>query len=119
MEDFDVMAGLTETAPQVTPNAADDALLVKFYIDSVEDRQASKKEGRPVFKDMEMIDIRVPGSRNNVVRVAREADKQRNVSRAITPHSGIVYQTTSLRECRLRNGPESPGHRPMIWHFSA
>ena len=74
---IDVLEGLRQTPQAPAGNNPDDALLVKFYIDSVEDLNASKEEGRPVFRDEEMIDIRVPGSRNNVVRVAREADKQR------------------------------------------
>ena len=57
---------------------ADASLLVKFYIDTVHDQQASEKEGRPIYKDVEFIDIRIPGNKDNVViRPAREVDKQR------------------------------------------
>ena len=80
MNEFDVMEGA-----DVTPQPAyrqpgtnpDDSLLVKFYIDTVQDDAATKEQGRPIFKEVEMIDIRVPGSRNNVVRVARPYDKER------------------------------------------
>jgi hypothetical protein len=59
-------------------NAGDDNLLVKFYIGPVQDQAASKKEGRPIYKDVEWIDIRIPGSKDNIViRPVRETDKQR------------------------------------------
>lgn len=59
-------------------NAGDENLLVKFYMDPMEDPAASKKEGRPIFKEVEWIDIRIPGSRDNIViRPVREGDKQR------------------------------------------
>ena len=45
-------------------SAEDRKLLVKFFIKPREDRHASLKEGRPVFKDVEYIDIKIPGSRN-------------------------------------------------------
>jgi hypothetical protein len=60
------------------PGAGDENLLVKFYFDAVKDDMATAKEGRPIFKEMEMVDIRIPGSRDNiVVRPVREKDKQR------------------------------------------
>lgn len=61
-----------------TPNAGDESLLVKFFLDKLEDTNESKKKGRPIFKEVEWIDIRIPGSRGNVVvRPLREKDKQR------------------------------------------
>lgn len=50
-----------------TPNKGDDSLLVRFFIDAVKDEKASLAEGRPIFKDAEWIDIRVPGNRNDIV----------------------------------------------------
>jgi hypothetical protein len=58
-------------------HAGDENLLVKFYMDLVEDTSASKKQGRPIFKEVEWIDIRIPGSRDTRVRPARDKDKQR------------------------------------------
>ena len=85
MQDFDVMEGAAmaqqphRTASMGGPGQGnpDDNLLVKFYIDSVQDDEATKEAGRPIFKEVEMVDIRVPGSRNNVVRIARLQDKER------------------------------------------
>ena len=61
-----------------SPNAGDDNLLVKFFVEALEDTVASKREGRPIYKDVEWIDIRIPGNRDNVVvRPVRPQDKQR------------------------------------------
>jgi len=61
-----------------TPNKADESLLVKFYMDSREDVQATQREGRPIFKEVEIIDIRIPGNRDNIViRPIRKEDIER------------------------------------------
>ena len=57
--------------------ALDKSLLVKFFIKPRQDRAASEKEGRPVFKDVEHIDIRSGGSKDVVARPATENDKRR------------------------------------------
>ena len=49
----------------------DEGLLVKFYIKAKEDKVESKKQGRPIFKDVEYIDIKIPG--NRLAGVARPA----------------------------------------------
>lgn len=56
---------------------ADKTLLVKFFLHPREDKAKSLKEGRPIFKDVECIDIKTPGDRNGVARPATEADKKR------------------------------------------
>lgn len=57
---------------------ADATLLVKFYMRPRLDQAASKKEGRPIYKEVEHIDIRVPGNRNaGAARPATPADKER------------------------------------------
>lgn len=43
-----------------------DRLVVKFRADKVKDEGESKRQGRPIFKDMEMIEIRTAGDRNTV-----------------------------------------------------
>ena len=55
----------------------DETLLVKFYTKSVQDRERSERRGRPVFREVEYIDITVPGQRNSVRRPATHRDKQR------------------------------------------
>lgn len=57
---------------------ADKALLVKFFMKEREDKEASLKEGRPIFNDVEHIDIKVPGNRGGgACRPATEQDKKR------------------------------------------
>lgn len=59
-------------------NRGDENLYVQFYKGHVEDREASLKEGRPIFKDAEFVKIIVPGDKNNIIdRVARDVDKRR------------------------------------------
>lgn len=62
---------------QGNQSKADEGLLVKFYMKSVPDRVASTEAGRPMFKDKEYIDIRVPGQHDGVARPATPADKSR------------------------------------------
>lgn len=47
---------------------ADDKLIVHFEMRPHQDKDASLKEGRPIFKDKEYITIIVPGDKNNIVR---------------------------------------------------
>lgn len=57
---------------------ADKGLLVKFFVKPRQDSGATKREGRPIFRDVEYIDIKVPGNRNTAAcRPATEDDKQR------------------------------------------
>jgi hypothetical protein len=56
----------------------DASLLVRFYKGSRKDEQASKQEGRPIFRDVDYIQIMVPGDRTNSIdRPVREKDKER------------------------------------------
>ena len=56
---------------------ADKGLLVKFFVKPWLDQGQTQKEGRPIYVDKEYIDIRVPGSRDNICRPASLEDKQR------------------------------------------
>jgi len=56
----------------------DENLLVKFFIKQRQDKAATKEKGRPIFKDVEYIDIKVPGQRGGgATRPAQYVDKQR------------------------------------------
>lgn len=56
----------------------DATLLVKFYYKTVKDTTASDEQGRPVFKEREYVDIRIPGARGaGAARPATHRDKQR------------------------------------------
>lgn len=57
---------------------ADKALLVKFFTKPRMDKARSKEEGRPIFRDVEYIDIKIPGNRSaGASRPATKEDKQR------------------------------------------
>ncbi len=57
---------------------ADKNLAVRFFSQALPDEAASVVEGRPIYKDTEMIEIRVRGDRNNIVcRPVRQGDERR------------------------------------------
>jgi hypothetical protein len=56
----------------------DAKLLVKFFFKTKEDTSKSAEQGRPVYKDVEYVDISIPGNRGSgVKRPASFKDKQR------------------------------------------
>jgi hypothetical protein len=56
----------------------DKHLLVKFYYETRPDKAKTEEEGRPVFKEVEYVDIRVVGKKNGAVcRPARQDDVER------------------------------------------
>ena len=56
----------------------DEGLLVKFFIKPLQDDEETKKQGRPIFKDVEYVDIKIPGDRlGGIARPARQADIER------------------------------------------
>lgn len=57
---------------------ADAGLLVKFFHREREDKEATAKAGRPMFKEVEYIEIRIAGKRDaQACRPASERDKAR------------------------------------------
>jgi hypothetical protein len=56
----------------------DRSLLVKFFTAPLKNEERSVEEGRPIFDDVDMIEIRVRGTKDNIVqRPVRPDDKQR------------------------------------------
>ena len=56
----------------------DKALLVKFFSSPLKNDEKSLEEGRPIFDDVDMIEIRVRGTKDNIVqRPVRPDDKVR------------------------------------------
>ena len=56
----------------------DEALFVKFFLKERKDSARTVEEGRPIFKEVEYIEIRVPGKRDpQACRPATLADKNR------------------------------------------
>lgn len=59
-------------------SSLDEKLLVKFFIKQMPDKKASEVEGRPIFKDVEYIDIKIPGNRiGGATHPAQFRDRQR------------------------------------------
>lgn len=57
---------------------ADKSLAVKFYLEPIQNEAKTLEEGRPIFEDQEMVELRVRGDRNNIViRPVRPDDKKR------------------------------------------
>lgn len=46
------------------PNAGDDLLVPLFRNHAMENKAKSAAEGRPIFEDVEVVDVRAPGTRN-------------------------------------------------------
>ena len=56
----------------------DDTLLVRFFYKSKEDKAATQAEGRPIYKEVEYVEIKVNGSRDaQACRPATFDDKNR------------------------------------------
>lgn len=56
----------------------DDKLLIYFFMEVLPDDEATRVEGRPKFRDAEMIHIQVPGAKSNIViREVRDDDRER------------------------------------------
>lgn len=55
----------------------DKRLFVVFFTEAVQDKIASDKEGRPIFKDVPCVRIMTPGSRDVMVNKANDSYKRR------------------------------------------
>lgn len=50
----------------------------RFYNDAIQNMVLSEKEGRPIYEDKEMLEIRIPGDKLfSFITVVRDLDKQR------------------------------------------
>ena len=67
-----------EDFEQTRQSEQDEKLLVKFYSKTVKDNARSAEQSRAVFKEVEYVDIRIPGARGTgAARPATHRDKQR------------------------------------------
>lgn len=56
--------------PQISynPNADPDAgVFPRFYVQAMPDGKRSQEEGRPIFRDVEMVEIRIAGDKLNII----------------------------------------------------
>lgn len=58
-------------------NEMDATLLVRFYPKPREDKAETLKQGRPIFHEVDYIEIRTPGSRDAIARPASQRDIER------------------------------------------
>lgn len=75
-----------------SPFAQDDALMVTFSQNAVQDTVETEKQGRPIYKDVDWICIRFPGSRDTIERKVRSDDKTR------WPKQWAAYQSNKSQE---------------------
>lgn len=85
-------------------SAADANLLVKFLLKPRLDEEATAKEGRPIYRDVEYIDIRQPGSPDNVCRPASARDIDR-FPRHYAAFKNRVNEDEYLEGTRLSEWP--------------
>lgn len=55
-----------------------DSIMPRFYLESIEDQVASAREGRPIFRDQERVELLIPGNTLNVkVDIVTDEHRQR------------------------------------------
>lgn len=60
------------------PTEDDKRLYVKFTMEAVQDEDKTAEEGRPIFRDAEFVEIRVPGDKDTILfRPVEPNDKKR------------------------------------------
>ncbi len=57
--------------------STDANLVVRFFLHPIQDEVKSKEEGRPIYREVEMVEIIAAGSRDKLHRQVREEDKYR------------------------------------------
>lgn len=74
----------------------DEKLFVKFYKHPKEDKESSKREGRPIFKDADYIEIMQPGNKESVIR--------RPVTKKDVQRFLVQYQRYKMQEDQKVDG---------------
>jgi hypothetical protein len=83
---------------------ADKALAVRFFIMPLQNEHKSQQEGRPIFDDTEMVEIRARGDRTSVIsRPVRDTDKVRfrEAYLAFKDGNKVLESGTPLKEWPL------------------
>lgn len=70
------LAGMMEAAG-LTGRPRETGIAVRFYVAPMQNEERTKKEGRPIFDDTEMCEIRVTGSLDKIVEVVADKHKYR------------------------------------------
>lgn len=78
--------------------AGDRSVHARFYMKPVQDEKLSAENGRPMFKDVEYLEIRAPGNQNNIVnRPVRQMDRERFARQYHLFQAGHADQVTGTR----------------------
>jgi hypothetical protein len=101
-------------------NNPDDLLIVQFKILALENEDKSKLAGRPIFDDVEQVEIRGPGSRNSNVHPATEVshwidDPYTGRQRQITYAERFNRQYQQFKEHAAQTASGTPlAHLPFL-----
>jgi hypothetical protein len=95
--------GITDMAlGRNAAQAGDENLLVRFFLHPKRDHDKSEEEGRPMFKEVEYIEIITPGNKDNIIsRPASEIDRKRfprHYAAYKARTSQVVVEGTPLEE---------------------
>ena len=71
------------------------SLVVRFLVEPIEDEEASKKAGRPIYNDVEIIEVRVPGDPDMRRDVVTDDHKRRYPKQYIAFKKGQTQETVS------------------------
>lgn len=71
------MMPITMTPDGTAMAPGDEKLLVRFYLKEELNEARTKEAGMNKYDDMEMVEITIPGCRDNCIRKASDQDKQR------------------------------------------
>jgi hypothetical protein len=104
--------------PQV--NNPDDLLIVLFKTLALENEDKTKLAGRPIFDDVEQVEIRGPGSRNSTVHPVNEVshwmdDPYTGRQRQVTYAERFARQYNQFKEHKAQTASGTPlAHVPFL-----
>ncbi len=79
----------------ISVQTGDQRLGIRFLYHPFQDHRRSQDEGRPIFTDVEMIEIKIPGSRDVILRAVTENDKYQHAK---------LYEHFKVHNSELING---------------
>ena len=88
IDEMTELAGLAE-------NQKRSSLIVVFSMEAQENEQKSKKAGRPVFDDVEVVEIRIPGDKDVIRKIADERDRQEYPKQYLAFRKSQTQETVS------------------------
>jgi hypothetical protein len=95
---------------------ADEKLMVRFYLSEELNEPRSREAGMNKYDDIEMVEILIPGCRDNCIRKASDQDKQRFARQyaSFLNTKGTGHEGTPLSQFPFI----SPGERKELEYFN-